>query len=172
MVETCEAWFDLECPDCLRALTDVRLLRERYGAALSVRLRHFPLPRHPNAHAAAQAAVEAERQGGHDATWRYATAALEALDSLGEPGQLALLATAVGLDGAAVAAALADGRHAARVDADLAEGHALGVTGTPTYRARGVRFDGGRSQDGLRARLEAVLDSPAPVDSARPAPFD
>lgn len=44
------------------------------------------------------------------------------------------------------------------VDADQAEGKAIGVTGTPTYVIDGERLDGGKSQDGLRERVEEIVD--------------
>lgn len=44
------------------------------------------------------------------------------------------------------------------VDADQAEGKAIGVTGTPTYVIDGERLDGGKSQDGLRERIEEIAD--------------
>src|SRR5262245_31608421 len=54
-----EIWCELQCPDCRSALDDVRALRSRYGGALEIRLRHFPLAKHNHAYAAAQAAEEA-----------------------------------------------------------------------------------------------------------------
>ena len=54
--------------------------------------------------------------------------------------------------------ALIDGRHLLAVDADQAEGKAVGVTGTPTYLIGGERLDGGKSQEGLRERIEEIAD--------------
>ncbi len=54
--------------------------------------------------------------------------------------------------------ALIDGRHILIVDADQAEGKAIGVTGTPTYVIGGERLDGGKSQEGLRERIEEIAD--------------
>jgi protein-disulfide isomerase len=54
--------------------------------------------------------------------------------------------------------ALIDGRHLLAVDADQAEGEAIGVTGTPTYVIDGQRLDGGKSQEGLRERIEEIVD--------------
>ncbi|CAM5551487.1 DsbA family protein [Streptomyces hirsutus] len=57
------------------------------------------------------------------------------------PGEL-------GLDAEEFDTALIDGRHILIVDADQAEGKAIGVTGTPTYVIGGERLDGGKSQEG------------------------
>jgi protein-disulfide isomerase len=152
-----EVWCELQCPDCHRALDDVAALRERYGDRLDIRLRHFPLDRHPYAFAAAQAAEEAMVQGRG---WAYAASVLGRTAQLGREGEPLLVAVAreLGLDAEEFDTALVDGRHILAVDADQAEGKAIGVTGTPTYVVGGERLDGGRSQEGLRARIEAIVD--------------
>ncbi|MEU8531081.1 MULTISPECIES: DsbA family protein [Streptomyces] len=152
-----EAWFDLQCPDCLRALDDVRALRAKYGERLDVRLRHFPLEKHKHAYAAAQAAEEAADQGKG---WPYAEALLARTAELGDRGEPVLLEVAgeLGLDAEEFDTALIDGRHLLIVDADQAEGKAIKITGTPTYVIDGERLDGGQSQDGLRERIETIAD--------------
>ncbi|MFI8827212.1 DsbA family protein [Streptomyces sp. NPDC053431] len=152
-----EAWFDLQCPDCFKALDDVRALREKYGERLDVQLRHFPLAKHKHAYAAAQAAEEAFAQGKG---WPYAEALLARTEELGGRGEPVLLEVAgeLGLDSEEFDTALIDGRHLLTVDADEAEGKAIKVTGTPTYVIGGERLDGGQSQDGLRARIEEIAD--------------
>ncbi|WP_424214670.1 DsbA family protein [Streptomyces sp. BI20] len=152
-----EFWCDLQCPDCTRALDDVRALRERYGDRLEIVLRHFPLPKNKWAFAAAQAAEEAAEQG---AGWPYAEALLARTEELGRRGEPVLIDVAreLGLDAEEFDTALIDGRHLLTVDADDAEGKALKVTGTPTWIVAGQRLDGGKSQEGLRARIEELVD--------------
>ncbi|MDV7219138.1 DsbA family protein [Streptomyces prunicolor] len=152
-----DVWCELQCPDCATALDDVRALRARYGDRLEVRLRHFPLEKHKHAFAAAQAAEEAVEQGRG---WDYIEAVLgrvAELDRKGEPF-LVEVAAELGLDAEEFDTALIDGRHILIVDADQAEGKAIGVTGTPTYVIGGELLDGGKSQDGLRARVEEIAD--------------
>ncbi|MBB1242857.1 DsbA family protein [Streptomyces durbertensis] len=152
-----ETWFDLQCPDCHTAQADLAALRERYGDRLEIRLRHFPLAKNKHAYAAAQAAEEAYAQGAGD---RYVRELLGRTAELGQRGEelLVALAAELGLDAGEVESALFDGRHLLAVDADQAEGRALGVSGTPTYVVGGERLDGGRSQEGLRARIEEIVD--------------
>ncbi|GAA2979604.1 DsbA family protein [Streptomyces fulvorobeus] len=152
-----DIWCDLQCPDCHQALTDVHALRARYGDRLDVRLRHFPLERHKHAYAAAQAAEEAYAQG---VGWPYAEALLARTADLARAGESVLLDVAreLGLDAEEFDTALIDGRHLLIVDADQAEGKAIGVTGTPTYVIGDERLDGGKSQEGLRARIEEIAD--------------
>ncbi|HET6855640.1 MAG TPA: DsbA family protein [Streptomyces sp.] len=150
-------WCELQCPDCHSALDDVNALRERYGDRLELRLRHFPLEKHKHAHAAAQAAEEAFEQG---AGWPFVAAVLAGTAELGKKGEPFLVETAreLGLDAEEFDTALIDGRHMLIVDADQAEGKAIGVTGTPTYVIDDQRLDGGKSQEGLRARIEEIVD--------------
>ncbi|KRV50333.1 disulfide bond formation protein DsbA [Wenjunlia vitaminophila] len=154
---TLDVWCDLQCPDCGTALEDIRALRARYGDSLVIELRHFPLDKHKHATAAAQAAEEAFAQGKG---WPYVEAVLGRVQELTDQGETALVQVAreLGLDANEVDTALIDGRHFLIVDADLAEGRAIGVTGTPTYVVGGTRFDGGKSQRGLREKVEDAID--------------
>ena len=151
-----EYWCELQCPDCATALDDVRALRAAYGDRLEIVLRHFPLEKHRHAFAAAQAAEEAFAQGQG---WPYVEAVLARTEELGRRGEALLveLAKELGLDAEEMDTALIDGRHMLVVDADHAEGKAIGVTGTPTYVVAGQRLDGGKSQDGLRERITGLL---------------
>lgn len=152
-----DVWCELQCPDCRSALEDLRALRERYGDKLELRLRHFPLDKHKHAFAAAQAAEEAAEQGKG---WPYTEAVLARTEELGAKGEPFLIEVAaeLGLDAEEFETALIDGRHILIVDADQAEGKAIGVSGTPTYVIGGERLDGGQSQEGMLARIEEIAD--------------
>ncbi|WP_369269895.1 DsbA family protein [Streptomyces sp. R11] len=152
-----DVWCEVQCPDCRSALDDLRALRARYGDRLELRLRHFPLEKHKHAFAGAQAAEEAFEQGQG---WPYVEAVLGRVEELGRKGEPFLVEVAgeLGLDTEEFDTALVDGRHILIVDADQAEGKAIGVTGTPTYVIGGERLDGGKSQEGLRERIEEIAD--------------
>ncbi|WP_405909653.1 MULTISPECIES: DsbA family protein [unclassified Streptomyces] len=152
-----DVWCELECADCRTALDDLRALRARYGDRLELRLRHFPLEKHKHAFAAAQAAEEAAEQGQ---AWPYIEAVLGRVEDLNRKGEPFLIETAreLGLDAEEFDTALIDGRHILIVDADQAEGKAIGVTGTPTYVIDGELLDGSKSQEGLRERIEEIAD--------------
>ncbi|WP_405655154.1 DsbA family protein [Streptomyces sp. RK9] len=152
-----DIWCELQCPDCRTALDDVSTLRARYGDRAELRLRHFPLEKHKHSFAAAQAAEEALAQGKG---WEYVKAVLDRVEDLDRKGEPLLVEVAreLGLDAEEFDTALVDGRHILIVDADQAEGKAIGVTGTPTYVVGGERLDGGKSQDGLRERVEEIAD--------------
>jgi protein-disulfide isomerase len=154
-----DVWCDLQCPDCSSALADQRILRARYGTRLELRLRHFPLEKNRHAFAAAQAAEEAAAQGQGRGR-AFAEAVPARTGELAARGEPVLLETAreLGLDVEEFDTALIDGRHILIVDADQAEGKAIGVTGTPTYVIDGERLDGGKNQEGLRERIEEIAD--------------
>ncbi|MEW2388106.1 DsbA family protein [Streptomyces venezuelae] len=160
-----DVWCELQCPDCRTALDDVRALRARYGDRVELRLRHFPLEKHKHSFAAAQAAEEAFEQGKG---WPYVEAALAGVEDLDRKGEAHLVDTAreLGLDAEEFDTALIDGRHILIVDADQAEGKAIGVTGTPTYVVGGERLDGGKSQEGLRERVEEITDRLLAADAS------
>lgn len=156
-VAVLDVWCELQCPDCRGALADLRALRERYGDRLELRLRHFPLDKHQHSFAAAQAAEEAWEQGQG---WPYVEAVLGRVEELSRRGEPFLIEVAreMGLDAEEFDTALIDGRHILAVDADQAEGKAIGVSGTPTYVIGGERLDGGKSQEGLRERITEIAD--------------
>ncbi|MCF3124813.1 MULTISPECIES: DsbA family protein [Streptomyces] len=160
-----DVWCELQCPDCRTALDDVRALRARYGDRVELRLRHFPLEKHKHSFAAAQAAEEAFAQGKG---WPYVEAVLTGVEELSARGESVLVDTAreLGLDAEEFDTALIDGRHILIVDADQAEGKAIGVTGTPTYVVGGERLDGGTSQEGLRERVEEITDRLLAADAS------
>lgn len=153
-------WCELQCPDCRTALPDLAALRAEFGPELVVELRHFPLDRHKHAHLAGQAAEEARAQG---ALWPYVEAVLARVEELaaakGAAAERLLVdvARGLGLDADEMELALIDGRHILQVDADEAEGAAIGVKGTPTYQVGGTLLDGSKDQTGLREKVAGLL---------------
>lgn len=151
-----ELWCDLLCPDCAAMLDDIEALRAR----TDVRLRHFPLVAHTWAVPAAQVAEEARAQ---EVLWPVVQAILAANGEIHSPDDLVLTAQRGGASVTAVRRALADGRHAGAVARDYRQGRALGIPGTPTVVVQGaggpVVLDGGRTQQGLRAAVEALLET-------------
>ena len=93
-------------------------------------LRDMPLELiHPQAFKAAEAARCAGDQGRY---WEMHDALFQNQRALGEP-QLKHYAKGLGLDMAAFAACLDDGRHGDAVRADIAEAQSAGISGTPTF---------------------------------------
>jgi protein-disulfide isomerase len=130
---------DFECPYCAAAQGILHRVEERLGDRLRFVFRHFPLDWiHPHALHAAQAAEAAGAQG---AFWEMHDALFNARGRL-EDADLVAHAERLGLDAAAVDAALRSGTHTERIERDRETGTASGVTGTPGFFANGTRVEG------------------------------
>jgi predicted DsbA family dithiol-disulfide isomerase len=150
-----DLWCDLTCPDCADGLELIDELRDRFGDRLAVRLRHFPLPSHVWAVAAAQCQCAADAQGQGEAFTALALATLEEIEG---PADYVELAGHLGLDDDAVALALFEGTYAGRVGADADAGRELGVRGTPTFVVDGLLVDAGATLNGARDALVTRIE--------------
>lgn len=144
---------DFQCPYCARAYPTLKELQGRYGDRIAVIYRHLPLGMHSYAESAAEAAEAAAAQGKfwemHDALFDH--------QAQMAPGQLPLLAQELRLDGARFDADLAERRHRERIQAQAAEGKALGASGTPSFFINGERYHGDSDRESLTAAVEKYL---------------
>ncbi|MCA9494519.1 MAG: thioredoxin domain-containing protein, partial [Myxococcales bacterium] len=165
---------DFECPFCRRLTRNLHAVVDEQPDRWRIAFRHYPMHTacnpgvsrdlHPDACAAATAAVCAERQGRF---W-------EMYDALfGQEGlsraDLERRAGELGLDPQAFTACLDDPAASAPVLADARQGRALGVSGTPTLYINGRRFVGNLPVAALKALGDALADRPAPAVAPRPA---
>ena len=145
---------DFECPYCAMAVPQL----EAFAAANAeqVRLCHvpFPLPGHPNALPAAQAALLA-RDRGHFKAMHHAL--FEQQAQLSQP-KILELAEKVGVSRAEVTKAWESGAYRDEIDRARELGRRLGVNGTPTVFVNGRRYELGYSPDPLRHTLEDELE--------------
>jgi protein-disulfide isomerase len=144
---------DFECPYCARVEPVLQQIRQTFKQDVQVVFKHSPLPIHPRAPLAHQAALEAAAQGRF---WEMHDLLFANQQQLDKP-HLVAHARTLGLDLRAFEAALDDGRHQATLLRDVAEARALGVTGTPTLFVNGRRFAGVPSATQLTAHIESVL---------------
>lgn len=158
---------DFECPYCAMAAPVVDSLAERFGDRLRIVYRHYPLPMHAHAERAAQAAVEARRQG---AFWEYHDVLFRNQDRLTD-ADLVGYADSVGLDAGAFRRALREGWHEEAVARDRALGRSLAVTGTPTFFVNGYRLVGAPPvrviEEAIRA-FELGRVEPRPLEPVGP----
>ncbi|GJG89049.1 hypothetical protein tb265_42300 [Gemmatimonadetes bacterium T265] len=154
---------DYECPYCGQAYPVVKALQRRLGDRLRFVFRNFPLQdAHPHAVHAALAAEAAGALGGEAAFWAMHDTLYEHQRAL-DDAHLARYAGEAGVDGAAVARAVADDRYADRLQADFAGGVRSGVNGTPTFFVNGARYDGDWTD---AAAFGAALADAARADAA------
>jgi protein-disulfide isomerase len=157
---------DFQCPFCARAVPIIKTLRERYPTQLRVVYKHLPLESiHPRARAAAEAAVCAEEQGRF---WEFHDRLFANAGTLSEE-DLRAHASAVGLDVAAFETCRTGPKRAERIEADMAEAKAAGVTGTPAFVLNGVLLRGLQPPDALIARIDGELGDAAPKPEATQA---
>ena len=155
------AFSDFECSFCARVEPTLRELLRLYPKDLKIVWHNLPLPFHPNARSAAAAALEAHAQRGnrgfqqmHDLL--FASHSRDAGPALA-PEDLRRYAAEVGLDIGRFERALAEGRHDAAIDADIASADAVGIDGTPGFVVGRWMTTGARPLRYLRALVERSL---------------
>lgn len=125
---------DIECPYCKRFHPTMKQVMEEYGKTGKVAwvYRHFPLQIHPKATPEAYATECAAEQGGNEMFWDYLDNIIAAPAT--EPTDMSVMtqvATKLGLNITKFNACLSSGKYVDRVKADIADGLAAGVSGTP-----------------------------------------
>lgn len=135
-------FLDFECESCRAAEPLVQDLKKEYGDRITFVHRYFPLPGHRNSGTAALAAEAAAQQ---DKYQEMAAKLFETQPQWGErqDSQATLFRTyalELGLDMARYDAAVADQATKDRIAQDVADGKALGITGTPTFFLNGKKL--------------------------------
>ncbi|QDG61687.1 thioredoxin domain-containing protein [Pseudarthrobacter sp. NIBRBAC000502771] len=135
-------FLDFECESCRAAAPLVEELKKEYGDQITFVNRYFPLPSHKNSGQAALAVEAAAQQGKYE---QMAAKMFETQPQWGEKQdfQNALFRTfaeELGLDMAQYDAAMAAEETKERIRKDIADGKALGVTGTPTFFLNGEKL--------------------------------
>ncbi len=141
---------DFQCPYCTRGADTVEQILEKYGDDVKFAFKHFPLNFHPWAKPASIAAHCAGQQN-HDAFWTLHDQFFKNQKQINPDNVLAKSKEYLGdsgIDMAAWAACAEDKdseQHkaaAAVVDADMALGQSLGVSGTPGFFVNGQFLNG------------------------------
>jgi protein-disulfide isomerase len=149
---------DFQCPFCSRAASVVHQIKEKYGSRVRFTFRQFPLPMHPNAHDAAEAALAANTQGKF---WEFHDKLFEHQKQLDRAG-LEEQAKESGLNLVSFKKALDDHKFAAAVDADVKLGEQVQVQGTPSMFINGARVADPTSFEAVSELIEAALKGPVP----------
>jgi len=151
---------DYQCPYCAAANPVVRFLENRYGQALSVVFRHFPLIEvHP---LAAPSAEAAEYAADHGLFWEMHDAIFTNQHRLSTQLLFAIAGT-LHLSQMGLRDSIARSVHAEKIQADFIGGVRSGVNGTPTFFVNGLRHQGGFSAPELAASIQSAMDAMAPV---------
>jgi protein-disulfide isomerase len=144
---------DFQCPFCYRAHPTVKQVLSTYGSKIRFVYRNYPLPNHPNARPAAEAAQCANEQGQF---WPYHDRLFADQSKLGND-DLKASAAALGMDAAKFNACFESHKYAPRVEADLQAGNEAGVNGTPAFFINGRLLSGAQPFDEFKKVIDEEL---------------
>ena len=144
---------DFQCPYCAEAARTLKKLKEAHGANVRVIFRHYPLPFHERAQAAAQAALAAHAQNKF---WEYHDLLFDNQSALA-PQDLESYAERLKLDVAKFREASVDQAVANLITSDVALGDSVNVRGTPTVFVNGKRLANGVDYDAVSAAVDEAL---------------
>ena len=162
---------EFQCPFCKRVEPTLQALGQAFPGQVRFAWKHQPLPGHARALPAAVAAEEARAQGGDTKFWAMHDKLFELAPAL-ERSDLERAAREVGLDAAAVGAALEQGRHMERIRRDQAQVQALGVRATPTMFVNGRKVEGALPLEQLKPVVEEELRKAQAIAASGVAPKD
>jgi protein-disulfide isomerase len=126
---------DFECPFCQQLRPKLEAFVKAHPGRVKLHFKPFPIPGHPHAEPAAEAAEWARDQG---IFWPFHDAMFENPKSL-DTDSLVALADKLGKDGEALRRALNDRKYRDRVQSSMIEARRAGVLGTPTLFVNGRR---------------------------------
>lgn len=148
---------DFQCPFCKRVNPTLSDLEAAYPGKLRFVWRNKPLPMHPDAPLAAEAAMEAFAQKGSAGFWKMHDQIFENLGGQSDALQRASLdryAASLGLDPVKFAAALDSHKHKAFIDADARAADDAGINGTPAFVINGYFISGAQPL----AKFKRIVD--------------
>lgn len=151
---------DFQCPACGAFYPDAKKIVSDYNGKIHYVYRHYPLPSHKNARAAAQAAEAAGAQGKfwqmHDklfdmqAQWAEGDNPTELFTSF---------AKELKLDETKFKKAVEENTHNDIIQKDIQDGNKAGVNSTPTVFVNGKKVEGATSIADLTAKVRSAIDT-------------
>jgi protein-disulfide isomerase len=145
---------DFQCPFCQRANPTVDQVLKTYGDRVRFVYRHYPLPNHPNARPAAEAAACAADQGKF---WPYHDRLFANPSKLGD-ADLKQAAAELGLNATQFNSCVDSHKFRAQIDADLRAGEEAGVNGTPAFFINGRSISGAQPYDVFKKIIDEELE--------------
>lgn len=134
---------DFQCPSCAAYYPVLKQVKEKYGDDITFQFRHFPLTQiHQNAMAAHRAAEAASKQGKF---WEMHDLLYERLNLWAQSNnaaqQMEDYATELGINIDQFKTDYQSSTVNGVINADIAAGNELGVTGTPSFFINGQKID-------------------------------
>jgi protein-disulfide isomerase len=147
---------DFQCPFCSKGADVVNALAKKYGNKIKIAFKHYPLPFHTQAKGAAMASMCANEQDVKF-FWKMHDAMFADQSKLDKDN---LLATAkkAGVKEAEFKACLDAEKYKGKVEANMAEGQALGVKSTPTFFVNGKLISGAQPVEVFSEVIDTELE--------------
>lgn len=157
---------DFECPYCEQFSTTVDTVVQEYGDKITFQFRNYPLTSiHKNAFAAARAAEAAGLQGKywemHDALYQ-ASNWQDWTESSNPNKFFETYAKQIGLNVNQFKTDFASSKVNDMINADMAEGTKLGITGTPSFFIDGKQVTINNSPDAFKKVIDAAIAKKSP----------
>lgn len=144
---------DYQCPFCARVTPTLDKLRAAYPDKIRIIFKDFPLPNHPLAPKAAEAAHCAGDQSKYWEMHDHLFANPQGLDL----PSVKQYATKLGLDQAKFTQCLDSNKYAESIKADMAQGSRLGINSTPTLYVNGRPVIGAQPYEMFVSVIEEEL---------------
>ena len=146
---------DFQCPFCARVGPTVARIEETYGDNIKLVYRDFPLPNHPEAQSAAEAARCAHEQGKF---WPYHDRLFDTQRSLSAETYRSLAAE-VGLDAKSFDECVDSGKFRAAIQEDYRNGESIGVGATPAFFINGRHLAGAQPFEAFQEIIEEEIEN-------------
>jgi protein-disulfide isomerase len=144
---------DFQCPFCAKVEPTLEALRTKYGDKLRIVWKNEPLPFHPRAEPAAQAALDVRAEAGDAAFWSLHDLLFASQKDLSD-GAIAEMATKVGATAAKVRAAMSGHKYNREIDADGDVADDFQIQSTPNFFINGRHMVGAQPQE----EFEKLID--------------
>jgi len=144
---------DYQCPFCARVNPTLAKIRETYGDRVKIVFKDYPLPNHPQAPKAAEAARCAGEQSKY---WEMHDAMFANQRALEVPS-LKQTARAIGLDGTSFDQCLDSGKWQATIRAGSELGEQMGVNSTPSLYVNGRALIGAMPFENFKQIIDEEL---------------
>lgn len=148
---------DYQCPFCQRFHPTVQQALDEYGDKVRWVYKHFPIPSiHAQAIPAAEASECVWEQKGDDGFWAFTDAVFASQSRMGS-ALYRELAQEIEVNMAQFDTCVSERKYEDKVQADLALGTKLGVTGTPASFVNGQTVRGAISYEQLKSIIDSQL---------------
>jgi protein-disulfide isomerase len=150
---------DFQCPFCSRVEPQLKSVRDKYGDKVRLVWKNEPLPFHPAAPPAAEAAMEVRAEKGDKGFWdvhdRFFAAQKDLMNGKdANIDGIVKIATDAGASADKVKAAIAGSTHKKEIDADNELSQDFQASGTPHFFINGRRLVGAQPVE----KFEKIID--------------